>query len=106
MSISDSTLKRAKRKLKVVSDEIRDGKTISGWTWRLPTYTSDPLELLDHVDPLDLKQAHGAVLWAKSVVFGVIGSGQARLSLVGERFGAGVTCVEFTGVDGAGFLGG
>jgi len=55
---------------------------------------------------LDLKQAHGAVLWAKSVVFGVIGSGQARLSLVGERFGAGVTCVEFTGVDGAGFLGG
>jgi len=62
MSISDSTLKRAKRKLKVVSDEIRDGKTISGWTWRLPTYTSDPLELLDHVDPLDkgVKEAKSA----------------------------------------------
>ena len=52
---------------------------------------------------LDLKQANGAELWAKIVACGLIGSGPARLSLVRERFGEGMRCVEFTHVDGAGF---
>ena len=33
------------------------------------------------------KTSDGAVLWTKSVVFGLIGSGPTRLWLVGERFG-------------------
>ncbi len=55
---------------------------------------------------LDLKQANGAELWAKIVACGLIGSGPARLSLVGERFGEGLRCVEFTHVEGGWFLGG
>ena len=55
---------------------------------------------------LGLKQANGAELWAKIVACGLIGSGPARLSLVGERFGEGLRCVEFTHVEGGWFLGG
>ena len=55
---------------------------------------------------LVLKQANGAELWAKIVACGLIGSGPARLSLVGERFGEGLRCVEFTHVEGGWFLGG
>ncbi len=55
---------------------------------------------------LGLKQANGAELWAKIVACGLIGSGPARLSLVRERFGEGLRCVEFTDVEGGWFLGG
>ena len=49
VGISDSTLKRAKTKLHVASEPIRDDKRVSGWTWQLPSstsYTSDPLDFL------------------------------------------------------------
>ena len=55
---------------------------------------------------LGLKQAHGAVLGAKVVVFGLIGSGRTCLWWVEGVLRAGTGCVVFIDVDGAGFLGG
>jgi putative DNA primase/helicase len=62
VGISDSTLKRAKRKVGISSEPSRDQNTIGGWTWRLqeaPTYTHGPLDTLDTLDPLG-KEAKGA----------------------------------------------
>ncbi len=64
------------------------------------------LEAASVTPRLALKQANGAELWAKIVACGLIGSGPAGLSLVGERFGEGLRCVEFTDVEGGWFLGG
>ena len=50
---SDRTLKRAKNKLGVISEQDRDENRIGGWTWRLPPYTSGPLDTLGTVGPLD-----------------------------------------------------
>lgn len=60
--ISDSTLKRAKRRLNVISEETRNDNRITGWAWRLPAYTSDPLDLLEPLDPLakETKRANRA----------------------------------------------
>ena len=42
---------------------------------------------IEHAPDLVLKQAHGAELWAKIVVCGLVGGGPAGVALVGERFG-------------------
>jgi AAA domain len=63
--ISDSTIKRAKKRLRIASVRERDenGKTI-GWTWRLPADDDDPPEghqgVTMNPDPLGSPGARGS----------------------------------------------
>lgn len=57
VGISESTLKRAKKRLAVVSEQDRGEGKIAGWTWRLPDdgkrtalIPPDPLDTLDLLD--------------------------------------------------------
>ena len=88
------------------SNSSADGRSFATSGKNAPRTTLPHYAIPQRSDKLDLKQANGAELWAKIVACGLIGSGPARLSLVRERFGEGMRCVEFTHVEGGWFLGG
>ena len=62
IGIAERTLKRARRKLGVLAEQVRSDNGITGWTWKLPdthTYTHGPLDTLGPLGPL-AKEANKA----------------------------------------------
>jgi putative DNA primase/helicase len=57
VGIAEKTLKRAKRRLKVKSEQTRVDGQISQWTWNLEVlpYTYDPLDPLGPLGPLEVE---------------------------------------------------
>lgn len=51
--IADRTLDRAKRNLKVRSEQARDGQTIKGWQWSLPIYPPGDVDNVGDLGDLD-----------------------------------------------------
>jgi hypothetical protein len=62
LKISDSTVKRARRRLGVIAESSHDGERIRVWTMRLPDWPSarqDGQDPSDRVDPLALTRTNG-----------------------------------------------